>query len=239
MRFGAAVLCANEWRFAPAVLGQLLKVCENVVVLRGQRSLSGAPLVLGDIPPLDPRVLVVTDTWKDEADTRNAGMQILKDCDYVFTVDSDEILSDRALEFITSTCEMTRPRALLGGCHTYWKTPDWRIDPPEKLVAPLVVRKDVRFERLRMFSGEHTIVNQYLFHHLSYVRTDEEMKEKLRLFGHASEVLLGWYEDVWKAWDDNHTLENLHPTHPSAFKRAVPSDGSVKTILAAYGSTGA
>jgi len=236
MKFGAAIICANEWRFMPTVVGQLLKFCARVVILRGQNSLSGAPLILGPTPKLDPRVeMIVTGTWQSEHDTRNEGMEILSDCDYIFTIDSDEVFSDRSLDFLTNVVETTHPRAILGGCHTYWKTVDWRIDPPELLMAPVLLHKDVRFSYLRMFPGEYQFLRQYLFHHLSYVRTDEECKEKLRLFGHASEVIPGWYENVWRAWDSNHALEDLHPTHPAAYKRAVPSDGSVKTILDAYG----
>lgn len=240
MRFAAAIPCLNEWKYVPAVVGQLLKVCDRVMILRGTRSLSGASVSVSNIPDLDLRVEVVEGSWANEHETRNAGMELLTTgpsaCDYVFTVDSDEILSDKALALLESTCAEKQPRAILGGCHTYWKTCDWRIDPPEKLVAPLVVRKDVRFERLRMFSGENLVVNQYVFHHLSYVRSDEEVREKLRLFGHASEVVPGWYDRVWKAWDKNNALENLHPTHPDAFKRAVPvTDGGLKKILAEYG----
>jgi hypothetical protein len=219
----------------PAVLGQLLKECHRVMVLRGEVSLAGQPLVLVPTPKLDPRVEVTFGNWTSEAETRNAGMELLSDCDYVFTVDSDEIFSDAALTLLGSTCRTEKPRALLGGCHTYWKTTEWRIDPPEQIVAPVVVHKDVRFERLRMFPGRHLVLPSYLFHHLSYVRTDEEMQAKLRNFGHASEVVPGWYERVWKGWDKNPKLEDLHPTHPTVYKRAVKADGALRTILDAYG----
>jgi len=239
MKFGAIVPVLNEWRFVPAVIGQLLKACDRVMILRGTRSLSGAPVRLTGVPDLDLRVEIVEGAWNSEHETRNAGIEMLTTgpnaCDYVFTVDSDEILSDAALALLKKTCETQKPRALLGGCHTYWKTTEWRIDPPEKLVAALVVRKDVRFERLRMFNGESTIIQRYVFHHLSLVRTDEEVQDKLRLWGHASEVVPGWYENVWQAWDANNALENLHPTHPEAFKRAVKvTDNGLKKILAEY-----
>lgn len=237
MKFGAAIPIANEWHFLPAVAGQLLRVCDRVVVLRSQHSLSGAPMKLSPVPALlDHRIEIVDGDWAAEHETRNAGMQILKDCNYVFTVDTDEIMSDNALRVLTEKCRNDKPRALLGGCHTYWKTIEWRIDPPEKIIAPIVVRNDVRFSRLRMFLGEYTEVNTYVFHHLSYVRSDDEVREKMRLFGHASEVVPGWYDRVWKAWDQNHALENLHPTHPEAFKRAVPvTDSALRNILIAHG----
>lgn len=236
MRFGAAIPVMNEWRFLPAVLGQLLKVCDRVVLLRGRRSLSGAPATLSPAPPLDRRVELVTGSWSSEHATRNAGMEFLSDCDYVFVVDSDEIVPDRSLRQLMLGCEKGF-RSLTCQFYTYWKTPEWRIDPPEDIAAPVVIRQDVRFERLRMFSGEHARMTGPCVHHLSYVRTDDEMREKLRLFGHAAEVVSGWYDRVWRGWDEDKAMEDLHPTHPPAFRRAVRVDGKneVAEILAAYG----
>jgi len=236
VKFGAAIPVMNEWRFLPAVAGQLLKVADRCVVLRGERSLSGAEApTLTPVPELDPRIEVVSGAWQSEHETRNAGMEILSDCDYVFTLDSDEICSERSLRLLADRCS-GGDRAVFGKFQTYWKTPHYRIDPPESIIAPLVVRRDVRFERLRMFSGEHVLVNLPLVYHLSYVRTDEEMQEKLRLFGHASEVVPDWFASVWKRWDGNQGLEDLHPTHPPAFKRAVKvRDTELLYILSSYG----
>ena len=47
------------------------------------------------------------------------------------------------------------------------------------------------------------------------------MHDKLTSFAHARDVRENWLDDVWHAWDSNRSLEDLHPTHPSAFKRTV------------------
>ena len=90
MRFGAVVPCLNEWRFVPAVVGQLLKVVDRCLVLRCTRSFSGAPAALSALPVLDPRVEVIQGAWENAHETRNVGLEALADCDYVFTLDSDE-----------------------------------------------------------------------------------------------------------------------------------------------------
>jgi len=236
MKFGAIVPVLNEWTFMSAVLGQLFKVCDRVIVLRGTKSLSGASVRLTTVPELDLRTEIVEGAWTSEHETRNVGLDILEagGMDYVFTVDSDEILSVAALDLIKRGCEYGH-RALSCYMATYWKTVDYVIDPPERIGATIAVRKDVRFVNKRLIEGEQSLVNRQLVHHLSYVRTDEEVQEKLRLFGHASEVVPGWYDRVWKAWDANNALENLHPTHPEAFKRAVKvTDDGLKKILAEY-----
>ena len=54
------------------------------------------------------------------------------------------------------------------------------------------------------------------------VRTTAELEAKMTSFAHARDVKPNWLETVWNAWDRNQTLEDLHPTHPAAFKRTAP-----------------
>jgi len=54
-------------------------------------------------------------------------------------------------------------------------------------------------------------------HHLSYCGPDERIVRKITTWGHKDEVLQGWYERVWKAWDSNPLLRDIHPTHPQAY----------------------
>lgn len=238
MKFGAAIPVANEWRFIPAVVGQLRKVCERVVIMRARRSLSGQPLNLEPVPDYvkGSGVEILEDErWDGETEIRNAGMRVLFDCDYVFTVDSDEIFASDALKLLMRAASFDKPRAISCRMRTYWKTIDYQIDPPEDLGALVLVRQDVRFSDRRSVDGPQANASMRLMHHLSYVRTNEEVKEKLRLFGHASEVVPGWYDKVWKAWDENPALENLHPTKPEAFKRAIKVQSPIANVLAEHG----
>lgn len=77
VKFGAVVLVANDWRFVPAVVGQLLKVVDRCLILRSTVAFSGATLVLTPAPVLDRRVSVIIGNWPTEQDTRNAGMEML------------------------------------------------------------------------------------------------------------------------------------------------------------------
>jgi hypothetical protein len=58
-------------------------------------------------------------------------------------------------------------------------------------------------------------------HHMSYARSDDALLRKITSFSHADEIVPGWYERVWLAWDARPELEELHPTHPPAYRRAV------------------
>lgn len=235
IRLGAAIPVFNEWRFMPAVVGQVLKIVDRCVVLRGRRSFSGAAASVGAMPGLDPRVEVIEGEWGSEHETRNHGIEVLSDCDYILTVDSDEIFTDADLCSLRDLCTNGEYPAIATRLITCWKSPDYRIEPPEALTACVAVRRDVRFTGLRETDRTPYIADLH-YRHLSYVRTDEELREKLRLLGHSAEIQPNWYEEVWKRWDKDPTLENLHPTHPAAYGRAVfDPDEELKQILAAYG----
>ncbi|MFD9704683.1 glycosyltransferase [Lentzea sp. NPDC059081] len=235
MKLGAAIPVLNEWRFLPAVAGQLLQVADRVLVLRGTRSLSGAPAELTPVPPLDPRIEVVEAAWASEQETRNAGLDALADCDWVFCLDTDEILLDPDLHALVRLCEQDEHQAISARLRTYWKTIEHRVDPPEDLTAPVVVRRGARFLDRRFVDAEPHFTDIWL-RHLSYVRTDAEVRDKLRLFGHAHEIVPNWYEDVWLGWDADHDLRDLHPTRPPVYRRVVHEpDAELRRVLERHG----
>src|SRR5581483_11022267 len=202
---------------------------------RPTRSQSGAPVELSPVPELGPKVDILEGNWKTEADTRNAGLDCLDDCGYTFVVDSDEILLDRDLEELVRLCRSGEHDVISVRLYTYWKNSGYRIDPPEDGSIKLVLRKGVRIQGVREVQGA-AHPTDIRCRHLSYVRTDEELREKLRLSGHSREFLPEWYERVWRAWDLNPGLENLHPVHPKAYRRAVAvEDTELQEVLEAWG----
>jgi len=235
MRLGAVIPVLNEWRFMRAVTGQLLKVVDRCVLVRASASQSGAPVSFSAIPDLDSRIEIIEGNWKSESRTRNAGMEHLWDCDYVFMVDSDEILLDQDLQSLKSLCDQGEHSVIAVRLHTYWKTPEFRIEPPEEGSIKMVLRKGIRMVGVREVN-DPVYTSEVWCHHLSYVRTDDEVREKMRLSGHSHEFLPNWYERVWKAWDQDPALENLHPVHPAAYRRAVRSpDAELTSVLTEWG----
>ena len=234
MNLYAAIPVLNEWRFVPAVVGQLLKVVERCVILRPSRSQSGEPVDLLPVPELDPRVDILEANWDSESATRNAGMEYYPDADYVFLVDSDEILLDQDLERLRDLCRSGDHRVIAVRLYTYWKSPQWRIDPPEDGSIKMILRKDVRMTGVREVREPFHQTDIWC-RHLSYVRSDEEVLEKIRLSGHSREIRSDWYDRVWKEWDRNPDLQELHPVHPRAYRRAVRiEDTALGKVLKAW-----
>jgi hypothetical protein len=81
-----------------------------------------------------------------------------------------------------------------------------------------------RFTENRMFAAERQAAlpaATAAFHHMSYARTDAQILRKITTFGHAKDVVPGWYDNVWLKWDRDHSLRNLNPCWPGAYQRIV------------------
>lgn len=158
---------------------------------------------------------------------RNKALKEL-DKDYCFIVDADEFWDVEDLKSVKQIVTDNRTiECILTRCYTYWKTKKWRIDPPEPLTPPVLVKRGVEFTNCRLNNAKITAaVDNIYFHHYSYVGDDSRIKEKLAHlnapgFRELHPVIDGWFDNVWKKWDVDNTLENLHPTHPECYKRAV------------------
>jgi len=180
------------------------------------------------------KIHVVRGGWDSETEQRAVGLEIVRQAGFelCFVVDADEIYDGPVLRAMIGLA-LTKPQVgcFLMTCLTYWKTHKFRIDPPEFYKPPIFVRcgsdaeHNGRFIERRHATAKLVATippNFGVCHHLSYARTNEELRKKLLSFSHAHEVRPNWYEEVWLAWDNNHALENLHPVYPEAYKRAIP-----------------
>jgi hypothetical protein len=110
-------------------------------------------------------------------------------------------------------------------CLTYWKSSRYRVDPPETITAAVFVRPGTgRFVENRSYQAEHHVAlppATAVVHHMSYARSDEQILRKITTFGHARDVVPDWYERVWRKWDSDHSLHNLNPCWPAAYRQII------------------
>jgi len=174
------------------------------------------------------KINIVEGTWTNETDQRNAGLEIIKDKGYTycFVIDADEIYEpaelNRMIDLVISNPKTDCWHISLD---TYWKSYRYRIEPREPLKPPVFVKAgEVRFTQNRLAAGKnHAVIppDIGICHHLSYAHSDDEILKKISTFSHAHEVIPGWFEKVWKRWDSDHSMRNIHPTHPQAYQQAV------------------
>lgn len=201
----------------------------------------------------DPKnkIRIQAGEWDGEISQRNANADLIRDAaNYYMIVDADEIYSrcdlDRIREFVRWRLWIGQFRIRM---NTYWKIrPVFRIDPPEPLKAYMLTRllSSTRFVGLRKTNEKlRCVIPRRIatMHHFSYARPDERILQKIRNFSHRDEMVRDWYERVWLGWDSDHSMTDLHPTHPPEYKRAVVTDiGDLPEVMRAHpfviGSTG-
>ncbi|HEV2961257.1 MAG TPA: hypothetical protein VG649_05475 [Candidatus Angelobacter sp.] len=166
--------------------------------------------------------------WENEAQQRNWGLARLMDFDYVLIVDADELYSRSGIEAMITSIERSRePYFRIREMRTYWKTPDYVCAPIERWDAPVVAvdPKRVRFSKQRQI--EHIIGTELpaasmlpgTLHHMSWVKSNEKIKEKIESFSHAEHIRPGWYENVWLRWTPEmrdiapYSFEEMHAVY--------------------------
>ncbi len=188
----------------------------------------GAEVVLGD--------------WNSELSHRQVARDHLLEQGYTHALipDGDEIIEPQLLDSLVKIA--TTELAERVYCHwdTYWMSPEYVIRPREAF-TPLILcdlRQAVPVNGRNYEGGRPLLLTPQhgLIHHLSYVGPDTRIQRKISTWGHALEVVPEWYSRVWLAWEQDHALPNLHPTHPNAygFAERIPVPELLQPTLERY-----
>ncbi len=233
----AAMCCVyNDDIWLSSAITSIYETVEAIVFLVSKRPWSGtitddgATLkTIKELPDPQQKIRVVCGDWDDQTSQRNYGLAYLQSLgfQYCFVIDADEVYDQEAL---TRMLQVIERRPEIDVWHVasvvYWKSPSWRIDPPEAFHPPVVAKLgSARFVEYRNLLGnKHELIQPAVcfMHHLSYARSDQLIWRKIHSISAAPLIRTEWFEKVWKAWDSDHTLENLHPVAPDTYKRAVP-----------------
>lgn len=189
---------------------------------------------LAALPDPEAKIRIIRQDWADEVAQRNFSIAYSQHLgfEYSMVVDADEIYHteqlQRIIELVTRTPQI--------GCwhmrwFTYWKSPLFRIDPIEPYDPPVFLKHGtggyVETRNFRSHSHELIPPELGMCHHMSYARSDEQIHRKLAMFSHSHQIIPGWFENVWKKWDKNPNLENLHPVNPPHYRRAIRQDPAI------------
>lgn len=164
--------------------------------------------------------------WGSEDEHRRAIVEAMKGhgFEHLLTPDGDETIEARLLKTLVKIAQAGIADRVYVEWDTYWKSPEYVIRPRERFTPLILVNlEQTEHDHLRNFksgrglflSAEHGVI-----HHLSYVGPDERIERKIKTWSHKDELVDGWWERVWRGWDADRLLRNLHPTHPEAYQFA-------------------
>ncbi len=165
--------------------------------------------------------------WQTEAEQRNFMAEKLEDMDWVLIAPPDRFFTKETLaniRFFLETAEV-RPYAM----HTldYWKNLDLVILPFTALNLAVYPPHNIHGTPFRFTYANYSdqagtnnpLIPGATAHHISWVKTDDEVKSKIASYTHAREILPNWYQEKWMDWKYNTT--DFAPVTPHDFKQAV------------------
>lgn len=241
MKIGIVTICYNDQYNVAACVKNWKGVVDKHMVLVSEKPWKG-PAYPRDKSFEVARSLgaeAVLGRWPSEAQQRNWALGRMLDYDYCLIVDSDEFFTKEDQQKLFKQLEETT--WISSGCPkntiVYWKTPEYVLDPTDESRMVLVVDpKSIIFTEARnyIFLNGDNDPNEFITplnvtsHHFSYVRTDEQVLQKLTSYEHAESIigLQKWYDEVWTKWTPNsEMLVRPRGTEPSkAIYKPAPKE---------------
>lgn len=187
----------------------------------------------------DPRIEVRRLNWRTEQEQRNWGMGRLADSDWVLIFDADEFLTPEDWAYFHTLLREVSPSSsclVADSMLTYWKDMDHVWEPPDfhKPIIAANPRKAVFFDK-RCITEQMMFQAKVTLHHLSWVKTDEEVARKIKTWMHAKDFdTERWYRDIWLKWTPE-MKENIRPYGFEGQTQAVPKPlpDSIKSLFRA------
>ncbi len=143
---------------------------------------------------------------------------------HVMVPDGDEVASPGLLDALLRLASAGAADVVRVSMETYWRSPRYAIRPPESLRPVLLVdSRTAEQTYIREYEGPRLLVlgpDHGVLHHLSYAGPEERIRRKLGSWGHRHEVDAGWLRRVWRGWESDRLMRDLHPTHPPFYGSA-------------------
>jgi len=213
MDASACIVAYNEHRYLKAHLSQYpewvgrIVVCESSTPWNGRKA--GTDWMMREsVKGLeDPRVSFITKAWPSEHVQRNWGLASVSD-GWAVTLDPDEFLTPDGWETLRTAMETLPPQEsviVAGAMRTYWKDADTAWDSEDTHHPVIAVR--LSSEGCPFYDKRETVEQcrfhaDVLLHHLSWVRSDDEVLAKLANYSHAKDFdTAAWFARVWKGWE--------------------------------------
>jgi len=184
----------------------------------------------------DPRLEVWRMNWRTESEQRNWGMGRAADADWALIFDVDEFLTVEDWAKLRSLLKETArkvPCVVASDMLTYWKDMD-HVWEPKDAHKPIIAANPARaaFFDKRCISEQSMFEAKVTLHHLSWVKTDEEVRRKISHWSHANDFDRDeWYDRAWKGWKPE--MAGLRPYGSEASTKAVisPIPDSIRSLF--------
>ena len=227
-KIGVLTVAYNAEDFIKANVKQFKNKNLLHVVVNGQQPWRGKAKrddKTGDIALANGATVIYSVEQTTDSQQRNIGLQVLANngIEWAIIADSDEFWEKKELNKLIADIEREWDDADIiaaPNMHVYWM--DWNhlILPDPQPDKPIVaIKTNKKFSWSRLCNEGRRVNTDAEFYHLSYVRSDEDMLQKIAGSEHKREWIPDWYERVWLKWTETDT--NLHPVVPHQFSETI------------------
>jgi hypothetical protein len=226
-KVAALTVAFNEPRLLPAIVRQFKEpyIKKNIyhMVLVSERPWHGShPYDFKTCKAAKGADFILLDKWPNQAAQFNFGLSVLKEkgFDWAIICDADEFYTPVGIQVLLEDIELSTTGQLRAPyMEVYWKLPIFKIFNNQTDTPVVAIKTDQFFENKRTPSLSGYDTSSAVLFHMSYVRSNEEMRKKIDSFEHSNEFdRLNWYENVWKKWEIKNKF--LHPVVPEQFSHA-------------------
>jgi glycosyltransferase involved in cell wall biosynthesis len=233
-------ICLNEADIIRSCINNWKGKVDKHLVLLSTLPWNGSPVEADETYRIakEAGAEVIMRYWEDEAEQRNWGLAYLYKYDYVLIVDPDELYTEESqiillnrlndpLDYVNRV-KKPLPAFACEEMVTYWKTTDYILDPKDSHLPIIAIDpKQVRFTEKRAcrmkaegsgFVSSCEPISGVITHHMSWVKTDSKVKEKIEAYAHAHDFNTDyWFENVWKKW----TPDSMMEVRPYGIEKSV------------------
>jgi len=175
--------------------------------------------------------IVFTTVDKPDSDEfqRNICLNIIKDKGYemMLILDPDEFYHLNDLKKMFNQANMLGSQEC-GQVYVYaksfWKGMTYCCGVER--FGPVIARVDdkTKFSYIRNLDQDNGHTFDFFVYHMTAVKTNEQMEEKIKGWSHSHEVVKDWWNKKWLAWNVDRMITNLHPVSPELWPRTVKID---------------
>jgi glycosyltransferase involved in cell wall biosynthesis len=175
-----------------------------------------------------PEIHCIEGEWKDEVECATTLLNELSPLGitHALLMEPEDVLAardlDSMLEFVKAHPEVGQ---FLVRCHDYWKSPSYRIDPPDPEARVLISKVT---SRTRIVAPGRTNESPVMslpetagaLHRFTFASPSKVVKERVATMELPPDTRQRWETEVWQSWNGQRSQRNLHPTSPERFRVA-------------------
>lgn len=244
MKLGVSIIAYNEAENIKACIRNWEGVADRIVVLVSVTPWNGSPVGEDNTYLLAKQTSaeVVLGCWKTEHEQRTYGLAMMRDCDFVLQVDPDEFYTKSDQQIIKNKLSNPidvsyRPDVPPAAFRTerivtFWKDFHHVLSPEDnhKPVIAVDPKQAYGYEHRNfalMTEPRGSIPFMPLIpvttYHLSWVKSDAKVKEKIQSYSHHDAISNDWYDNVWKRWEHGSDLQ----VRPYGEEASIVVDGEL------------